>query len=663
MTQSCLPLLLTLSLFQASCANGVSPVQKVVQMIDAMAVKVQKDLDKTSLTFEEFAKYCDDESHAKEYAIKDSNEKLEQLQAVIEESNAKISDAESRVQDASAKISEQEAELHESKQLRAKEHEQFLSTEKDFLEMAESLAGAKKAFATPAAFMQLTPESKVNLDKIIGSIKAVVESSFVTHAQRKEVQAFLQAREDAQDSLTLGSKNDNEATLQLLSQLEEFAMDTLSATRKKEQEGAHAHAMLVQGLESEIESLNEELQTATGDKHYSSEMLAEAQKDQAVETKSMQEDQAAAADLKVDCQKRAQEFEAESKDANGELGALAKAKEILTKKFSLIQTQRIAKSQPSDNNEDAKARALRQIQQLGKKFHSTSLITLAYRASASPFAKVTGMVEDMIAKLEQQAAEEATQKAFCDKEMGTSQKSKAEKEASIAKTSARIDKANSAVAKLSEGVQVLSKEIADLDSGMAEAASIRQAEKTEFVKVEKDYSESEEACAAAIQALREYYEGASLVEVSAHSGMQATRGEGIIGLLEVAESDFAKLLAEARTVEETAAADYETLTQEQKMAKATKEVDVKGKRSELKSVNTALANYNGDKEGVSAELDAVVAYLAELKPQCETEVETYAERKAARESEITGLKDALNILSGDGIAFMQVGRRLRRVHA
>merc|ERR1719162_1341808 len=188
------------------------------------------------------------------------------------------------------------------------------------------------------------------------------------------------------------------------------------------------------------------------------------------------------------------------------LGALAKAKEILTAKFSLVQTHLRTKSQASENDEDTKAQALRQIQQLGKKFHSTSLITLAYRASASPFAKVTFMVEDMIAKLQQEAAEEATQKAFCDTETSTSQKSKAAKEASIAKTEARIDKANSAVAKLSEGIQVLSKEIADIDSGLAAAAALRKTEKTEFAKVEKDYSESEEACAAALQALREYYE-------------------------------------------------------------------------------------------------------------------------------------------------------------
>merc|ERR1719329_1880472 len=107
----------------------------------------------------------------------------------------------------------------------------------------------------------------------------------------------------------------------------------------------------------------------------------------------------------------------------------------------------------------------------------------------------------MIAKLQKEAAEEATQKAFCDTEMGTSLKSKADKEATLAKTNARIEEAESGTAKLTEAVKVLSTEIADIDTGMKEATEIRNKEKQEFTKVEKDYSESEEACASAIQVL------------------------------------------------------------------------------------------------------------------------------------------------------------------
>jgi len=654
-------LIFAFCLFQSACGGRVSPVQKVLQMIDQAAVKVQRDLDETSKLFEGSAKFCDDEAFAKDFAIKDSTEKIEQLQAVIEDSNAKISSLEETIQETSANIAGQEGDLHESIVLRQKEHDQFVTSEKSQLEMIDSLEGAKKAFA--GLQTETTPETKQNADKIVASLKQMVESEYVTHEERQKVQAFLQDREDSEDSFTLKSESGgNDGTLAVLGKLGDFSMDTLSNMRKKEMENAHSHAMLQQSLESELRSLKEELNQAASQKHMATQMLAEAEKDLAREAKAKDADQASLDDLKADCQTKAREFEAQSRDANGELTALGKAKDILTKKFSLLQSgiQTISRStaqahdDEEDDHEDARARALRQIEQLGKKFHSTALVTLSYRASSSPFAKVTGMVEDMIAKLQKEAAEEATQKAFCDTELGTSEKSKAQKQASLDKTNARIDEGNSGVAKLTEGVQVLSKEITDIDTGNSEATAIRNKEKTEFDKVEKDYSESEDACASAIQVLREYYEGASLVEVSASNAGTATKGEGIIGILEVAESDFAKMLAEARTAEETAIAEYNKFSQDQRLAKATKEVDSKAKQSELKTLKTALANYNEDKEGVSAELEAVLAYLDKLKPQCETQVETYAQRKANREAEIVGLKDALSILSDSaGVALVQ----------
>ena len=176
------------------------------------------------------------------------------------------------------------------------------------------------------------------------------------------------------------------------------------------------------------------------------------------------------------------------------------------------------------------------------------LVALAYRACADPFVKVRSMVEDMIAKLLREAAEEADQKAFCDEEIGKSKKSQSEKEESLAKTQTRLDKGDASVAKLTELVTTLSKEVADIDASVAEATAVRGKEKAVFLKMEKDMSESEEACAATISVLREYYERASLVQVQSES--KVGDGSGILGVLEIAESDFAKLLAESRSAEE-----------------------------------------------------------------------------------------------------------------
>merc|ERR1719213_1576763 len=107
-------------------------------------------------------------------------------------------------------------------------------------------------------------------------------------------------------------------------------------------------------------------------------------------------------------------------------------------------------------------------------------------------------------------------------------------------------------------------------------------------------------------------------------------GSGILGMLEVAESDFAKGLAEARTAEQQAQSEDDKMAQGSKMLKMTKEMEIKGKQSELKTLKTTMTDLSSDKEGLTGELDAVLAYLDKLKPQCETKVPSYEERKAAR---------------------------------
>merc|ERR1719377_423314 len=128
----------------------------------------------------------------------------------------------------------------------------------------------------------------------------------------------------------------------------------------------------------------------------------------------------------------------------------------------------------------------------------------------------------------------------------------------------------------------------------------------------------------------------------------------IVGVLEVAESDFTKLLAEANTQEETAAAAFKKLQQESAVVKAAQTAEIKGKQSEAKSLTAQLANYKEDKTAVGEELDAVLAYLDKLKPQCEVKAMSYEEKVARREAEIDGLKEALAILDGQDIpAFLQ----------
>jgi len=118
------------------------------------------------------------------------------------------------------------------------------------------------------------------------------------------------------------------------------------------------------------------------------------------------------------------------------------------------------------------------------------------------------------------------------------------------------------------------------------------------------------------------------------------------------------MLTLAETEEEAAKDAYEKLMDESKESKIKKEAEVKGAESEIKTLAVAIKDAQEDKSMTSHELDAVMEYLEKLKPQCEQKVMTYEEKKAKREAEIEGLKEALSILEAP--EFLQRGN-LRKV--
>merc|ERR1719240_499867 len=93
--------------------------------------------------------------------------------------------------------------------------------------------------------------------------------------------------------------------------------------------------------------------------------------------------------------------------------------------------------------------------------------------SGDPFAKVKSLISNMIEKLLTEAQEDATEKAFCDKELAETAEKKADKEATIEKLSTQIDSMTAKSAKLKEQVAELEQQLAALAKSQVEADKIR----------------------------------------------------------------------------------------------------------------------------------------------------------------------------------------------
>merc|ERR1719507_1098570 len=158
----------------------------------------------------------------------------------------------------------------------------------------------------------------------------------------------------------------------------------------------------------------------------------------------------------------------------------------------------------------------------------------------------------------------------------------------------------------------------------------------------------------ALKVLRDYY-----AKDKSHAADEGG-GAGIIGLLEVVESDFSKGLIEMTSTEEGAQAAYDTETKENEIEKVTKEQDIKYKTEEATGLDKATAEATSDRSGVQEELDAVLEYLKGIEDRCIAKPESYEERVARREAELAGLKEALSILENETSFLQQKSRRTLR---
>merc|ERR1719265_1413200 len=271
-----------------------------------------------------------------------------------------------------------------------------------------------------------------NAGSLAQALEIMSKASMISAGDAKALNSFVQTNSDDDDTGAPDAavyESHSGGIVDTLTGILDKAQQQLNTAVGQETNSKNNYDQLKQSLTDEIKYANKDKDEATKNLDVSAEKKAAAEGDLEVTTKDLNEDLRDLTGLHAECMSKASDFEAEVTSRGEELKALAMAKKAVVENtagaggqtYSFIQSSMEITTQA----DLARFEAVRLIKDLARKQNAPALAQLASRMSSvirlshgsDVFAKIKGMVSDMIAKLEQEAAEAADLKEWCDKEI------------------------------------------------------------------------------------------------------------------------------------------------------------------------------------------------------------------------------------------------------
>jgi len=655
------------ALISTTLASEITPVQKVIELMNNMVEKGKKEKGDEQIQFAKFKTFCDSTVSAKQQAIAEATEQIEVLTADIEKYEATAAAAAKDVAALELDISTWEGDTVAANKVRSIEKTDYEATHKDY---SESIAALEMAIAT-------LQKTSADVPQAAAALTQLSSAKLFPADARHTLEAFLSM--GSAEAQKLGAPEANayefqsQAIVDMLSKLLGKFDDERTALEEAETEAVQSFEMLAADLKNQLDAANEARTEKSEAKAKALQGAADSKGSLQDTVTTRDDDMKYTADLTATCEQKSTDFANRQTLRTEELEAITKAIEILadgavsgaSEKHlpQLVQVKATSFAQlRSDNSQNPnQKRVAAYLKSQGQKLNSRVLSVFALRVAADPFKKVKKMIKDLIVKLMEEANAEVEHKGYCDKEMATNEHTRKEKSEAVVLLTSEIDELTASIAALAETIEETTKAISELDAAVAEATEIRAAENAKNADTVKDAQGAQVAVASALSVLNEFYAKAatatSFTQAKAepeifsdepYKGMGAESG-GVVGMIEVIQSDFARLEAETSAAEAEAKKQYDEFMQDSKVDKVEKTADLEHATESKQEQEGSLQEKKVDLEGTQKELDAALAYYEKLKPACVGEAPSYEDRVAQRKEEIESLQEALRILNGEDV--------------
>merc|ERR1719506_1598055 len=493
---------ITLFWLLTAYAAAVTPVQKVITMMEEMSAKGAAEKEAEIATYKEYVKFCDKTTFEKGVAIRDGKLAVEQGTAAAGKAKADAEAAADKIVEFNANIKAWALQKAESTKEREIEHADYETEHTEFTENIDAMTDAMAVIAASTQPVGALLQGDANSD-LAGAWERLTQK--LPANDRQELMSFLQVDAPQAASNAFESSDSTGGVQDAVGKLKERIEGKREDLEKEETEAKFAFETLIGQLDLNTEQAQNEIEEKTQSK---AQRLADFESyTQEVETTSatLKMDEKYFADLEAQCTTKSEEFGARQKMREEELEAIAKAIEVMSGSTvsgaadehlpSFIQTRRSfallrASAVSSSERTAAVHRVMIFLQGRAKKAESRILANLAAKVQATgPFDKVVEMIKDLIQKLTTEAAEEADQKSWCDAELKANKETRDAKTEEVNRLTARSDMLHAQIAQLTSQLETLASQISSLNLALKEATEDRAKEKAANDKAIADAKE------------------------------------------------------------------------------------------------------------------------------------------------------------------------------
>jgi len=676
--------------------EGANPIRKIVTLLQDMQKEIEAEGAKEKELFDKFMCFCSGGAEELTKTIADAKQDVETLTGKLEEEKAEKSGLEGDLVKHKDDRTGATADLAKATALRSKEQGEneadLADQEANYAAVSGAIPALEKGMGA-SSLLQANPSMKPQLKK------AIAASQSISSMEKQDITAFLEQKE--------GYSPVSGQIVGILKSMSDEMEKTIADLKTQESEAAKGFADLKAAKETEIEAASEAIESKTkrvGELAVSTvesaDGIDDATKEGADATKML-------STLDEQCATKKTEYASVSKTRAEEISAISECIAILndddaldvfkkavpsallqlprTRKFGFLQGKDMATTDRLQKASRIIASAAEFHRSPKLDFLALSMKSQLKHASkgAVDFTAILKMIDEMVAVLEAEEADDAKHKTWCTSELASSEDEMKGTEAKISSIGSAIAEASDEAAGLGEDITGLTAKIAGLDKDVAVATEQRKADHAEYLETIALTEAAISLIGKAKNRLNKFYNpalykpppkvelssedkiisnlgGASFVQVHHHSKValpkvqvpsflqqpKTAKSGGAMALMDSIVAELKTSLADAEHEEKTSQTDYSSLMSDSQATRASDSKAISDKSAAKADLESKIVQM---KESEALTKDALVnvhAYISELHGSCDFILDNFSLRSDARKNEIESLKNAKAVLAG-----------------